>query len=152
MGGGGITGLNGVRLTPLATIAGSQGAVMHVMTSAGPGFHGFGEAYFTTVDEGAVKGWKLHEQLVCNLVVPVGAVRFVLYDDREGSASRGQFEEAVLSPDDYRRLTIPNGVWFAFQGRAHGLNLVLNLANIAHVDGEQRSLPLENDLIPPYAF
>ena len=50
-------------------------------------------------------------------VVLVGVVKFVIYDDREGSITRGQFQEIVLSPrDNYQRLTVASGLWMAFAG------------------------------------
>lgn len=141
-----------MQVTDLAVIPGARGSVMHVLSETAPGFSGFGEAYFSTVDHGAVKGWKLHREMVCNLVVPVGEVRFVIFDDRPGSVSRGRFQEVVLSPDDYRRLTIPPSLWFAFQGRSTSTNLILNVASVAHSPAEETSLALENDVIPPYGF
>jgi dTDP-4-dehydrorhamnose 3,5-epimerase len=144
--------LTGVEVTPLAVVPGALGSVMHVVRVGAPGFEGFGEAYFSTVDQGAIKGWKLHLEMVCNLVVPVGEVRFVIFDDRPQSATRGGFQEVVLSPGDYRRLTIPPSLWFAFEGRAAGTNLILNVASVPHSSSEQRNLPLENEQIPAYAF
>lgn len=152
MGGHGIEHLSGVEVTNLAVIPGALGSVMHVMSDVAPGFGGFGEAYFSTVDHKAVKGWKQHREMVCNLVVPVGAVRFVLYDDRSGSVTRGRFEEVILSPEAYQRLTVPPLLWFAFEGRSPGLNLILNVASVRHSPDEETNLPLENDVIPRHAF
>lgn len=144
--------LSGVQVTTLAILPGSLGSVMHIMSEIAPGFHGFGEAYFSTVEHQAVKGWKLHREMVCNLVVPVGAVRFVLFDDRSGSDTRGRFEEVFLSPHDYRRLTIPPSVWFAFEGRSTATNLILNVASVRHSPSEVVSLPLINDVVPHFEF
>ena len=59
--------------------------------------------------------------MTLNLVVPVGAVKFVIYDDREGSPTRGQFEEITLSPEScYQRLTVAPGLWMAFYGEGEG--------------------------------
>lgn len=144
--------LTGVEVTPLAVIPGHLGSVMHIVRVGARGFEGFGEAYFSTVDQGAIKGWKLHSEMVCNLVVPVGEVRFVIFDDRPHSETRGSFQEVVLSPVHYRRLTIPPLLWFAFEGRSAGTNLILNVASVPHSPSEERSLPLENEQIPAYAF
>jgi dTDP-4-dehydrorhamnose 3,5-epimerase len=65
-------------------------------------------------------------------VVPSGAVKFVLFDDRENSDSRGQFFEITLSPENYFRLTIPPEIWMGFTGITSGLNLILNIANLEH--------------------
>ena len=81
--------------------------------------------------------------MVLNLVVPIGSVRFILYDDRENQDNINQFQEVTLSIDDgYFRLTIPPMIWVGFQGLSKQTSLVLNIANIEHSPGEveQREL------------
>ena len=114
------------------------GSVMHAMKLSDPGAIGFGEAYFSTVDYGFVKGWKRHKKMTLNLLVPFGEIRFVLYDDRVSENKYGNFQDVVLSPQNYSRLTVPPKIWVAFQGLASGQSLILNLANIPHD-------PLESD-------
>ncbi len=144
--------IEGVSITPLRIIGGAQGSVMHALRSDSKEFAGFGEAYFSTVARGATKGWKQHTRMVSNLVVPVGAVRFVVHDGREGSATRGDCSEIILSRADYRRLTLPPGLWFAFQGVGEGLNLILNIASIPHDPSEEKSLPIGDPAAPRYEF
>ncbi|HZG09360.1 MAG TPA: dTDP-4-dehydrorhamnose 3,5-epimerase [Allosphingosinicella sp.] len=134
----------GVRITPLRRIATSGGDVLHALKSSDSEFAGFGEAYFSTVDSGAIKGWKRHRTMLMNLVVPAGAVRFVLFDDRPNMPET--FLAVDLSPDSadsYVRLTVPPGVWMAFTGTGPGLNLVLNLASIPHDPAEADNKPLD---------
>lgn len=140
------------KLTPLLIIPGEKGEVMHAMKNTDPGFCGFGEAYFSTVAQGCVKGWKKHAKMVLNLTVPVGAIKFVLFDDRRGSSSEGLVQSVVLSPGNYQRLTVGPGVWMAFEGIGEGLNLLLNIGSIPHDPSETESLPLENQLIPGLPF
>lgn len=125
-------------LTPLKRIFHPKGDVFHAMKASDPGFAGFGEAYFTTVHQGITKGWKRHERMQMNLVVPVGSVRFYLHDEVSGKTT--QF---VLGGENYARLTVPAGYWMAFQGVAAELNLVCNLASIEHDPEEARNVPLE---------
>lgn len=115
---------------------------MHAMKAVDPGFHGFGEAYFSAVEQHAVKGWKRHRQMVSNLMVPSGAVRLQMLDDRPDSPTHGLSADVTLGPGNYQRLTVPPGIWLAFQGRAPGLNLLLNLASIAHDPTESDNCPL----------
>ena len=122
----------GLILTPLKKISHPKGDLMHGMKASSPGYQGFGEAYFSSVAKGEVKGWKNHSQMVLNLVVPVGHVRFVVHDLRQGSVTYGEFFDVVLGPDNYCRLTVPNGLWMAFQGIGDDLNLLLNMASIEH--------------------
>jgi len=136
--------IEGVLLTPLTIIPGELGNVLHAMTNSSAGFGGFGEAYFSTVTQGKIKGWKKHTRMTLNLVVPAGNVTFVLYDDRKESRTFGTFFKTGLSPESYRRLTVPPHIWFAFQGDGEPLNLVLNIADLPHDPQEIESLPIND--------
>ena len=50
--------IDGVIMTSLKVIEVPGGNVFHGMKSNDPGYSGFGEAYFSTVDLGAIKAWK----------------------------------------------------------------------------------------------
>lgn len=133
----------GVQLTELAVIAHPDGDVLHAMRSDSRGFHGFGEAYFSTVRRGHKKAWKRHRLMTLNIVVPVGAIRFVIHDDRAGSPSGGATQAFDLSLRRYRRLTVPPGLWMGFMGLNDGQNLLLNLADMPHDPDEADRRPVD---------
>jgi dTDP-4-dehydrorhamnose 3,5-epimerase len=139
--------IEGVLLTPLNIINTPLGAVMHALKSGDSGFCGFGEAYFSTVNCGAVKGWKKHRSMTLNLVVPEGEIQFAIYDDRPESRSFGKCADVILSPQNYSRLTIPPLLWVAFKGLSQH-NLLLNVASIKHDPAEAESLPIDSEQIP----
>lgn len=124
--------IEGVIFTPLSIIGVEGGDVLHAMRVYDHGFNGFGEAYFSTVEAGAIKGWKMHNEMVLNLVVPAGSVRFVVFDARIDSKTEGSFCEFVLSRSNYGRLTVPPKLWVGFQGIYERESLLLNIANIPH--------------------
>jgi len=129
-------------LTPLKRIATLGGDVMHAIKAVEDSFVGFGEAYFSTVEMGAVKGWKRHNRMTLNLVVPVGVVEFIVHDP--GAAEEQSFRCFTIGPDEnYARLTVPPGLWMAFTGRTNGLNLVLNVASIGHDPDEADRVDLD---------
>lgn len=141
--------IDGVILSELKIITGENGSVMHGLKTSDPSFTGFGEAYFSTIKNGAVKGWKKHTQMTLNIIVPSGCIRFVLFDDRKSSRTEGEFNDIKLGPEHkYYRLTVPPGIWMAFQGCTEGLNLLLNVANIPHDPTEAEQLPIINNTIP----
>jgi len=78
-----------------------------------------------------------------NLVVPVGTVRFVIFDDRADSPSCGCFKEFLLGKENYARLTIPPGLWVAFRGLDNNGNMLINLANEEHDPTESDNVGLE---------
>jgi len=135
--------IEGVLLTKEKVIRHELGDIYHAMKSGSPGFSGFGEAYFSTVHSGVTKGWNRHERMVLNLLVPLGKIRFVLYDDRENSATTHQFMDVTLSTLNYLRLTIPPGIWIAFKGMDDGTSLLLNVASIGHDPAEMKKVPLD---------
>jgi len=128
--------IDGVLLTPLKVINVPGGDVLHGMKSSDLGYMGFGEAYFSKVEPGAVKAWKRHHVMTLNLVVPVGSVHFVIYDEQQDSANFGKFQEVVLSEDNYCRLTIPPMMWVGFRGVSKSAAILLNIADIEHSPDE----------------
>jgi dTDP-4-dehydrorhamnose 3,5-epimerase len=135
--------ISDVVLTPLRIIPTPGGDVWHGMKRTDPGFSGFGEAYFSTILHNAVKPWKRHLRMTLNLIVPVGSIRFVLLDERPNSVSFGCIQSIILSREfDYQRLTVPPGVWMAFQGISASFSILLNIADLLHdpAEIERRSL------------
>jgi dTDP-4-dehydrorhamnose 3,5-epimerase len=134
--------IEGVIITQLDIIDTPGGDVMHVMKDTSAGYSKFGEAYFSQAHSGAIKAWKRHKTMVLNLVVPVGKIRFVLFDDRK--VSSGKFQEVILSKENYCRLTVPPMIWVGFQGLGSGINLLLNIASIVHSPEESDRKPVDS--------
>ena len=136
--------IDGVLLSPLKNIETKGGDVLQGMKADENGYFGFGEAYFSTVTFKSIKGWKRHKRMILNIIVPIGAIRFVIYDDRKNSISNNTFQEIILSRKNYQRLTIPPMVWVAFQGLGSNENILLNIANIIHDINEVDNLFINN--------
>ncbi|MCK5608101.1 dTDP-4-dehydrorhamnose 3,5-epimerase family protein [Candidatus Pacearchaeota archaeon] len=124
--------IEGVILTQLKIIIGDSGDVLHAIKRTESSFCGFGEAYFSTIQKGAVKAWKRHHEMTLNMVVPCGEVKFVLYDERSESSTFGEIFVVTLSRHNYQRLTVPPMIWVGFKGMENGLNLLLNVSDIPH--------------------
>jgi len=127
-----INHISGVIISPLNKIENPLGNIFHGMKASDKGYNGFGEAYFSTVKYVIIKPWKKHLKMTLNLIVPVGKIRFVLFDDRADSSTNGQFMDISLSMDNYSRLTIPPQIWVAFRGENNPQNILLNIANLEH--------------------
>lgn len=124
--------IEGVSVTPLRQITDERGKVMHMLRADAPVFHSFGEMYFSIVHPGAIKGWHLHKRMILNYAVPHGQIKFVLYDDRAGSATRGQVQEIFMGSDNYCLVTVPPLVWNGFKGIGAVSAIVANCASIGH--------------------
>ncbi len=125
-----------VILTPLKQINNPKGDIFHAMKKSDNGFDGFGEAYFSTINKGDIKGWKKHTKMTLNLVVPVGEIEFIVYDEISK-----EFFSVKLSQNNYQRLTVKRNSWMAFRGIGE-YNMLLNLASIEHDIGETVNIDL----------
>ncbi len=123
--------LKGVLLTPLKIIKNPKGDILHALKNTEASFSEFGEAYFSMVNQGEVKGWKKHLEMELNIVVPVGAIRFYIIDDRKDNISFQRRMTVELSISNYCRMTVPAGCWMAFEGIEKN-NMLLNIASIPH--------------------
>ena len=118
--------------TDLNIISTENGKVMHGMKKFDNGFTNFGELYFSTVEQGAIKAWKLHKKMTLNLIVPVGKVLFCFVDAREKSTTYKKPFKIILSQNSYFRLTVPPNIWFGFKGLHNRINMITNIADIPH--------------------
>lgn len=122
--------MDGIVLTPLKQIYNPKGDIFHSMKKSDEGYDGFGEAYFSTINKDDIKGWKKHTKMTLNLVVPVGEIEFVIYDE-----NTKEFFSVKLSQNNYQRLTVQPNLWMAFRGIGE-YNMLLNLASIEHDPSE----------------
>ena len=128
----GTISLDDILVTPLKRIPTIGGDVLHALKNSDIGFNGFGEVYFSWVEEGAIKAWKCHKSMILNLVVPMGEVKFAFHLTNQKNC----FRTEKIGGERYLRLTLPPGIWFGFQGIAPGHSLIMSLADMAHEPDE----------------
>jgi dTDP-4-dehydrorhamnose 3,5-epimerase len=124
--------LDDIRVTTLAKVVTNGGDVMHAMKSSDANYKGFGEVYFSWIEQGVIKAWKCHNKMTMNLICPLGEVRFVF----QSPVSKDEFRVENIGEEKYVRLTVPPGIWFGFQGQAKDRSLLANIADIAHQEEE----------------
>lgn len=135
--------IEGIIIEPLKQFMDERGKVMHMLRADSPLYSGFGEIYFSFVNPGVVKAWKRHKRMTLNYAVPVGNIKVVVFDDREGSSTKGRVEEYCIGQDNYCLLKIPPMVWTGFKGISIFPSLIANCADLAHD-------PLEVDRVDVY--
>ena len=121
---------------------------MHMLREDSPVFSKFGEIYFSCTNPGAIKAWHLHKRLTLNYAVIYGEIKFVLYDDRLGSQTRGAIQEFFLSPENYCLVTVPPLIWNGFKGIGQKTSIVANCATLPHDPDEIERLPAIDACIP----
>ena len=127
--------MDGIILTPLKKIYHPKGDLFHAMKASDAGYEGFGEAYFSNVSHNEIKGWKQHTEMTLNLIVVIGEIRFVIYNEKT-------FFNVTLSINNYQRLSVAPGLWVAFKGLSAS-NMLLNLASIEHMPSESNNMALD---------
>ena len=141
--------IDGMTVVELRQISDERGAVLHMLRSDAPDFVRFGECYFSEVAPRAVKAWKRHRKQTQNLAVPSGRIRLVVYDDRDGSATRGTLVTLELGrPDAYRRVSIPPGLWYGFAAVGPAAALLANCADLPHDPAESEVKAFDDPSIP----
>ena len=144
-----MSDIDGLTVTPLRRIPDERGAIFHMLRVDSEGFEQFGEIYFSLVYPGVIKGWHQHLEMTLNYAVPVGMIKLVCFDDREGSPTRGNLSEIFVGELHYSLVTIPPLVWNGFKGIGTSPALVANCSTIPHSPDEIVRLdPFSSDI--PY--
>lgn len=140
--------IDGVVLTPLRQIFDERGKVMHMLREDSPIFSRFGEIYFSCTHPGVVKAWHLHKEMTLNYAVIFGEIKFVLFDDREDSLTRGMVQELFISPENYLLVTVPPRIWNGFKSVGTQTAIVANCATLPHHADEIERRPAFDPSIP----
>ena len=144
-----ISPIEGVTARSLKVISDERGALLHMLRVDSPLYNKFGEIYFSEINPGVVKGWKRHLRMHQRLVVPIGKVKFVLYDDRGESPTFGKRATYILGrPDAYQLLLIPPGVWYGFRGMDSRPSLIANCPDMPHDPAEIELAALDSTTVP----
>ena len=98
---------------------------------------------FPIINPNAIKAWHLHKEAL-NYVCILGKAKLVLYDDREESSTKGQYQELIISPEDYFLTTIPPLVWNGFKSEHSSESIIANCLDLPHNEKEMvRRDPLD---------
>ncbi len=143
--------IDGVRLKQLRVIPDERGRLMEVLRSDDELFQKFGQVYITTAYSGVVKAWHYHKLQTDNFAVVKGMMKVVLYDDREGSPTRGEVNEFFIGEHNEVLVQIPRMVWHGFKCISETEAIVVNVPtktyNYREPD-EYRTDPHDNSI--PY--
>ena len=140
--------IEGVIIQQLKQITDKRGSVLHMIKNDSSLFKQFGEVYFSEIHSGLVKAWKRHKKQSQNLVVPLGKIRLVIYDDRPNSNTHGKIAQYKLGrPKDYRLIHIPPMLWYGFQGIGDQTSMIANCTDLSHDPEEMESLSADTSQI-----
>ena len=140
--------IEGVKITKLKQIFDERGKVMHMLRNDSEIFQKFGEIYFSTSYPGVVKAWHRHKEMTLNYAVIYGEIKFVLYDDRKASSTKGQIQEFFISPQNYVLVTVPPMIWNGYASEDKNIAIIANCSDIPHDKNEIIRIPFDDSKIP----
>ncbi len=101
----------------------------------------------------AISAWHLHLEQTDHVFVTGGALRAALYDDREGSPTRGRLSVLHLSRHRPSLLILPPGIWHGFQNLEPTDSTFIGFFDLSYdyEKPDEWRLPPDTDAIP-YRF
>jgi dTDP-4-dehydrorhamnose 3,5-epimerase len=108
--------IEGVKIKRLKVIPDERGFLMEMMRDDDEFFRKFGQVYLSVVYPGVVKGWHYHKKQIDHFVIVKGMAKVVLYDTREGSATKGEINEYFMGDHNPILLVIPPLVLHGMKG------------------------------------
>jgi dTDP-4-dehydrorhamnose 3,5-epimerase len=132
--------IDGVEIIELKEFVDRRGRVQHGHNLFNPAFDFLpptvGEVYFSSVNPGVVKAWHFHKEMWLRYVVVSGTITLGLFDDREGSPTRGHPMKVQMAENGthYKMVIIPPGVWNGFRATEHATRpaKICNISSMPH--------------------
>jgi len=143
--------ISGVKVRRLPGMPDERGVLTEILRSDDPEFVGFGQVYVTTTYPEVVKAWHFHHHQTDMICCVAGELKLALFDDRQGSPTRGIVNEIFLGDSNRLLVKVPSGIFHGWKCIGEATALIANipdqLYNYASPD-EHRVDPHENDI--PY--
>ncbi len=107
--------IDGAEVKHLKLIADERGRLMEILRSDEALFSRFGQVYMTTTYPQVVKAWHYHKKQDDFICCVKGMLKLVLYDDREGSPTRGRVEEFFIGDYNPCLVKVPRMVYHGWK-------------------------------------
>ena len=140
--------IDGVKIIKKKQIIDDRGKILHMLRVDDENFVKFGEIYFSFVNPKKIKAWHSHKLMTLNYVAVHGSIKLVLYDDREGSSTKGKVQEIMLSNKNPYLVSIPPKIWNGFCSANNEAAILANCSDIPHAKEEIIRLPFDDPKFP----
>ena len=140
--------IDGVKIIKKKHIIDDRGKILHMLRIDDENFVKFGEIYFSFVNPKKIKAWHSHKLMTLNYVAVHGSIKLVLYDDREGSTTKGKVQEIMLSNKNPYLVSIPPKIWNGFCSANSEDAILANCSDIPHDKDEIVRLPFDDPKFP----
>jgi len=142
--------IQGVQTKKLRLIPDDRGFLMEMLRSDWPEFERFGQSYITACYPGVIKAWHYHKKQTDHFVCVSGMAKVVLFDDREGSPTKGLINEFHIGYLNPLLIKIPLLTYHGFTAEGTDTALIVNfptqLYNYQEPDEFRR--PFDDPSIP----
>jgi dTDP-4-dehydrorhamnose 3,5-epimerase len=119
--------IDGAAVKRLKLIADERGRLMEMLRSDEALFSRFGQVYMTTTYPQVVKAWHYHKKQDDFICCVKGMLKLVLYDDREGSPTRGRVEEFFIGDHNPSLVKVPAMVYHGWKCISPEEAIVINV-------------------------
>lgn len=119
--------IDGVKVRKLSVHCDERGRLMEILRADDQEMNTkFGQVYMTTAYPGVTKAWHYHRLQTDHFAVPFGMIKLVLFDDREGSPTRGQVNEFFMGQHNPLLVEIPAKVHHGFKNISDTEAIIIN--------------------------
>lgn len=141
--------IDGVKIKKLKVISDERGRLMEILRTDDEVFTKFGQVYMTTAYPGVVKAWHYHKHQTDHMTVVKGMMEIVLYDNRDGSKTKGEINRFFAGEHNPLLVVIPEMVYHGFKCISETEAIVVNVPTAVYnyeQPDEYRVDPHKNDI------
>ncbi len=144
--------IDGIELKQLKKNVDERGYLCELLRKDWGIYKEFAMTYFSTTYPGVVRGWHRHPRTKQKdyMCILQGTGKIVVYDDREGSPTKGVVNEFVIGEDNPTLIKIPGECWHGFKALGVKPVLLVNFptALYDHEKPDEERLPPDTNKIP----
>jgi len=124
--------IDGVAVKILKVIPDERGRLMEILRSDDDLFTQFGQVYMTTTYPQVVKAWHYHKNQDDFIACVRGMIKMALYDDREGSSTRGEVNEFYIGEHRPQLVRVPRMVYHGWKCVSLDEALIINAPTMVY--------------------
>jgi len=144
--------IKGVTIQKLNKNVDERGILCEILRSDWEIFESFAMAYFSITYPGVVRAWHRHPETkqIDNMCIIQGMAKIVVYDDRNGSPTKGTINEFIIGEENMVLLKIPGECWHGFKVVGTKPAILINFPNklYNYENPDEERLPPDTDKIP----
>jgi len=142
--------IDGVEVKQLKPIKDERGFLMEILRSDEKIFEKFGQVYITVCNPSYVKAWHYHKLQDDFFAAVKGNAKVVLYDNREGSPTKGEVQEFEMGENNFILIKIPALVVHGFAAIGKEPCLLVNCPTKPYNSNEpdEYKIPFDSKEIP----